>query len=95
MFSKEKILFKNGFSDEYLAKYVQIIHSNILSNAQLFLAACHQFGYQTTMTKADFDDSQVLDEEVVERLKALWNGLGAQESWTRYAKYHISESFPW
>ena len=47
------------------------------------------------MTKADFDDSQVLDEEVVERLKDLWNGIGAQESWTRYGKYHISDSFPW
>ena len=47
------------------------------------------------MTKYDFGDLQVLDEEVVERLKDLWNGLGAQESWTPSAKYHVSDSFPW
>lgn len=101
IFKQMKILYGNKFPLEERQQQVTVVHSNILSNVRLLVAACERFVALTDSSLAKSfanvpeAEETVLDVELGGLVKSIWNDAGAQATWARRAEYHIQDSLLW
>ena len=96
-----KILYGNKFPEEERVQHVTVVHSNVLGNMRLLVAACDKIvklsnpALAQSFAKIPDGEDTPLTPEYAKILKEVWNDPGAQATWKRKSEYHIQDALAW
>jgi len=101
IFKQMKILYGNKFPEEERVQHVTVVHSNVLGNMRLLVAACEKIVKLNDESLAkkfatipDSEDTP-LTPDYAKILVAVWRDPGAQATWKRKSEYHIQDALAW
>jgi hypothetical protein len=95
------MIYGNQFPVEERQGLVNVVHSNIISNARALVQACEKIvpledpSIAKDMAGVPDAEDTVLDKNVAAIVKRVWADNGAQATWARRAEYHIQDALAW
>jgi guanine nucleotide-binding protein G(o) subunit alpha len=95
-----QILYLNGFGDQELEVYKQLIVTNIVNNMKALINGANQLGItislsqeaETVMAIEDSEDETDWTPALCDAIKALWADAGIQAAFSRSNEFQLSDS---
>ncbi|KAH9254237.1 hypothetical protein BASA81_007838 [Batrachochytrium salamandrivorans] len=98
VFRQMKLLYGKKFTEEELLHMIPVVHANILSNLMTVLQNAApkqiQVGPKDLVDKflTTIDEESIINEQIAQQLKQLWNDPGVQQVWGQRSTYQVLDS---
>jgi len=99
IFKQMKVLYGKPLDDEERRQMTPVVYSNTISAMKILVDQTLNFGYEEDVKQKDAftrikhsSDTQEVDEETGNAVKALWEDTGIQRTWERRSEFQIVES---
>jgi len=99
IFKQMKVLYGKPLDDEERRQMTPVVYSNTISAMKILVDQTLNYGHEGDVVAKDAftkikhsSDTQEIDEETGNAVKALWEDPGVQKTWTKRSEFQIVES---